>query len=549
MHAQVTTRIRMQPGRLSAVALAALLLAASGVVHAQTGAYRIAGTVVNAVTGDPVQRAVVAVLQEADSHAVSTAVTDSEGHFALAGLAAAKYQLTASRRGYLTGFYDQHEEFNSAIVTGPGEDTEHLTFRLSPDAVLQGMITDDGGDPVQGARVMLFERPRHPVQGAAIVQANSALTDDTGAYEFGDLEAGTYLLAVLAEPWYAIHTPAATGGTETEDQRQTLDVAYPVTYYDSTTDEGSATPVTLTAGDREEADISLRAVPTIRVSVPAPARPGADNSRADLRQMVFGTVTEAESTDFTQSQNAGSVTFGGLAPGHYELSQGNPPQIADLDLSASEQVNANAGVPVSAVTGTLRLSTGQAATGDISLTLARTDAGRGQREFETTAHNGQFRFDTVPAGAWSLGAHEGDKPRPVLRMAWAKSAQAGNAFTVDGTPLQLRVTLSNGETRVMGMARKDGKGFAGAMVLLAPRDPAAWPSLERRDQSDSDGSFALRDVAAGQYTLVAIEHGWDLDWQNAATVARYLARGVAVTVPEGAGATMRLDQPVTVQSP
>ena len=32
--------------------------------------------------------------------------------------------------------------------------------------------------------------------------------------------------------------------------------------------------------------------------------------------------------------------------------------------------------------------------------------------------------------------------------------------------------------------------------------------LIRRDQSDSDGSFALRDVVPGQYTVVAIQDGW-----------------------------------------
>jgi len=36
--------------------------------------------------------------------------------------------------------------------------------------------------------------------------------------------------------------------------------------------------------------------------------------------------------------------------------------------------------------------------------------------------------------------------------------------------------------------------------------------LVRRDQSDSDGIFTLHSVVAGQYTVVAISDGWDLEW-------------------------------------
>ena len=34
---------------------------------------------------------------------------------------------------------------------------------------------------------------------------DTAISDDTGAYEFDNLAKGEYLLAVKAEPWYAMH--------------------------------------------------------------------------------------------------------------------------------------------------------------------------------------------------------------------------------------------------------------------------------------------------------------------------------------------------------
>ena len=54
--------------------------------------------------------------------------------------------------------------------------------------------------------------------------------------------------------------------------------------------------------------------------------------------------------------------------------------------------------------------------------------------------------------------------------------------------------------------------------------------LFRRDQSDLDGTFSLRDVTPGKYTLVAIENGWDLDWSQPEVIAVYAKHGRAVEV-------------------
>jgi hypothetical protein len=125
---------------------------------------------------------------------------------------------------------------------------------------------------------------------------------------------------------------------------------------------------------------------------------------------------------------------------------------------------------------------------------------------------------------------------------------AGDRVTVADRPVSLAVTLSLNQTRVHGFARKDGKGFAGAMMVLVPREPGAYQGLVRRDQSDSDGSFSLRDVPAGLYTVVAIEDGWKLDWQRRDVIARYLPGGVPVTVSAQAGAVVELEKAVAVQA-
>ena len=86
------------------------------------------------------------------------------------------------------------------------------------------------------------------------------------------------------------------------------------------------------------------------------------------------------------------------------------------------------------------------------------------------------------------------------------------------------------------------------MVVLVPRNISAFLGLIRRDQSDSDGSFALRDVVPGQYTVVAIQDGWTLDWAQPQVIGSYLPKGVAVTITENSGKLVRLSEPVPVQA-
>ena len=512
---------------------------------AREGQYRIAGILVNSITGEPVRRATVAVLAESNSRTIASVGSDSEGRFSLERLPAASYQLTASKRGFRTGFFDEHDEFSSAIVTGADQDTTHLVFRLTPNAVLRGVVSGDGGDPVDGARVLLFQRPQHHDPGERTTQVDATVTDDAGAYEFSNLAAGEYLLAVVAEPWYAQHS-SENGPRETKANTE-LDVAYPVTYFDSTNDEAAAAPIVLTAGSRAEANVNLHAVPALHLSIATPRKQDGSIARAELQKTVFGTVVTAESAGFIDSMRTGKVEMNGIAPGRYQLVQGDPPRVVDLDLLASLQVDPNVGSPAAVVTGTLQLDSGLAAPDEVNLTFDRLDNVPGPGQLVAVAHKGRFKFDNVTPGSWTLWAVSGDKALSVVATTTGRAQRAGNIVTVRDQPLNLVVTVSQGATRVEGFATKAGKSVAGAMVVLLPKDTGAWQSLARRDQSNSDGSFALRDVAPGQYTLVAIQDGWSLDWWRPELMGRYLPGGTAVTVTGKSGSLMRLPATVAVQ--
>jgi len=560
----------MPPNTTARLPLFCLLLALAALPSsAQTaGLYRIAGTVVNAVSGEPVRRATVAVLGLEDGRTIQSAQSDNDGHFSLPNLPAAKFQLTASRRGFRTAFYDEHEEFSSAIVTGEGQDTEHLTFRLTPASVLHGVVTGDGGDPVANASVLLFVKPHGHAPGERIAEADSTTTDDTGAYEFADLAAGEYLLAVKAEPWYALHRSVSRALSDV-GASAALDVAYPVTFYDSTTEEASATAIVLAGGNREEANLSLHAVPALHLVVQAPRNQAGTVAQPELRQSIFGKQLTTETATPPGTSPRGTTEFTGVAPGQYELTQGDPPRLANLDASVSQEVDPSLGAPLVAVSGTLRTAYGSVLPYDAMVTLNRLDVPYTQEPVRVLSSNGVINFPAPAPSRWEVTAEGTGKmqgrPLAVLSTTAGSRTRQGNRFTVRDRPLALEVTVSEGETRVEGFVRLAGvpsdrsivagvgdqnKGIAGAMIVLVPhsRTAGAFASLLRRDQSDSDGSFSLRNVVPGAYTVVAIADGWTLDWARPEVIGRYVPGGIAVTVTADSGKIVQLSRPVPVQN-
>src|SRR5438309_7287106 len=163
------------------------------------GSFRIAGTVVNASSGTPLGQALVSIVNTKDPRDAHSMVTSEDGHFEFKQLKAGKYSLKGARRGFVTGFYNQHEQFSTAIVTGVGVDTENLVLRLSPSAVLSGKVIDESGEPVRHANVTLYREDPSP--GAR--RSGRFSGDTTGArgpFEVATLAPGTFYVSAVGTP-------------------------------------------------------------------------------------------------------------------------------------------------------------------------------------------------------------------------------------------------------------------------------------------------------------------------------------------------------------
>jgi len=114
----------------------------------------IEGTVVNAVTGEPVKK--VRLFLQPRSGTPYATTTDSAGHFLIDEVDAGRYSLTASRSGFPDQSYSPHggtREHGSILELASGQDLKEIVFKLVPNAVINGRILDEDGDPLSNISV------------------------------------------------------------------------------------------------------------------------------------------------------------------------------------------------------------------------------------------------------------------------------------------------------------------------------------------------------------------------------------------------------------
>ena len=144
------------------MAMLALFAGVSAQVHAgeqpAPERYSIRGTVVDEAGGHVLSHARVTIALIGGEPLARAVLTGDDGRFDFEDLAPGKYELAARCRGYATRKYLQHGDFASAIVTGPGKDTEKIRFALATSAVISGVVTDESGEAVRHASVELITK-------------------------------------------------------------------------------------------------------------------------------------------------------------------------------------------------------------------------------------------------------------------------------------------------------------------------------------------------------------------------------------------------------
>lgn len=118
----------------------------AGVAQTPDTPQTVSGSVLDAVSGQPVFRALVRL----GSRAV---LTDSEGHFSFANVDPSALNLTAIKPGY---FFAEGLNEPTEISLNPGTLADPVQLRLYPEAIVKGSVSDQNGAPLANVSIEAY---------------------------------------------------------------------------------------------------------------------------------------------------------------------------------------------------------------------------------------------------------------------------------------------------------------------------------------------------------------------------------------------------------
>ncbi|MGH9595349.1 MAG: hypothetical protein ACRD3K_00985, partial [Edaphobacter sp.] len=350
-----------------------------------------------------------------------------------------------------------------------------------------------------------------------------------------------------------------------------LDVAYPTTWFPGVADPMLAETIALRAGDTRQADFHLIPIPSIHMRILLP--PPVDNGPNTPPVRAFPIVQQinpGRGPGFmqvtTRFQGQNQIDIGGLTPGVYQIRLAGPNQQGDssmVEVTANSARTLDMNTPPSDM-GRITLHFDGLGEPDsdsrpgrnASVQVELIDSGRRESYFSNGnegAMLGREKRDAntdrtleVPPGRYEVVLQ--GRPNVFLTGLTAKGAEtAGRYVTVGAGESTLTIHVASGRASLSGISTLDGKPCVGAMVLLVPItiEDANSISFLRQDQSNTDGSFEMANVLPGQYILIAVDHGWQINWGDPATLRRYLMQGVPVELKSAA----MVKQNIVAQTP
>lgn len=506
----------------------------------------IEGQVVDAITGQPVRKAIVTAQNIAGEFMAAGIVTpqtsavstDPAGNFGIQDLQPGRYRLTVQRNGFITMTYGANGSSHpgAPIAVSQGDAVKDLVVRLAPQAVVTGRVVDEDGDPVPEIRIDLLRY--HYARGRKVLQSDGgAETNDLGEYRVAGLAPGNvYLLAHSAHPAAQSANAAAA---RKED--------FVPLYYPGVMDFSSATAVGLASAAELRLDFTLRKVRTVRVRghVANTVNPGsAITVRLTLRNLT------AKPTDPTSTVDAmGNFEIAGVVAGSYWLTAtaqqadrnhaGLPLLIADTDAS-DLNLRIDPGIQI---TGHVTLDgqpAGQLLPPELKGSLFQLEP----RDSEATPFPSTYQSHVMEDGTFQMadvGPDTYDLQLGAVPGYYIKSIRVGQADTaaagivVRAEPVGVEVMLSSTMALIRGVVQDTGgQPVPGAIVVLIPQDKARRiiPSLSRNVVADQNGTFVFGNVVPGDYEVYAWRSVEASAWMDPDFMAPLEGKGTALTVQE-----------------
>jgi protocatechuate 3,4-dioxygenase beta subunit len=513
---------------------------------------KISGTVLNSADGTPLKKVRVTLLQLKDRRAAEPeSVTDSAGRYQIERIDPGQYRLFAERNGFVSQTYGGKQAQRGGGVTislSRGQTRDDLNFKLTPQSVIVGKVTDQDGEPIDEASV---ESLRYSyVEGKRkLIFEETATTNDLGEYRMFGLAPGKcYVKASrpISNDWEPV--PISNGKPEEE---------FTPSYYLNATSPEDAAQVTLSPGAVIQVNLTLRKIRTYRIRGRAiNARTGA--SALDAQITLLPDTPNAPSWDmerYAQVQDRkGSWEFQGVERGSYVV-------IGDQFSNATGRETARTHIDVGGrnvekveltLTPAIELSGRLSAEGrfehkglPLDVYLKGNDRmGTGSGNISGQVNDdGTFKLLGVTQDSYSVRLLNLPENWYVKSVRYGGNDVTYNPidFTEGLTSGELTLTISPDAGQLEGVVLNTAQEpAAGATVVVVPEAHRDQTQLFRTANSDEAGHYVIKGITPGDYKVFAWEAVEPFSYEDPEFLKPYEANGESVSIGEGARANKTL---------
>ena len=481
----------------------------------KSGTGVIKGRVVAADTGAAVRRARV-TLDSGNPLESRSTTTDLEGRYEFADVAAGSYHLSATKGTFVPSEYGQRRPFDrgKAIDVADGQTTEKVDVTLPRGGIVAGVVLDDVGDPVTGARVTAMRLQFRDGKRGLVSIGRTVETNDIGQYRLYGLPPGSYFVSAVAASANPVLPILNSAGSAT-------------TYYPGTLSELEAQRVPVRAGQEKMVpDFTL--VPSRLVKVTGTATSSAGTPVQAVMLMNTAQVSSGGGLSGMTTATVrpdGTFRLNNVAPGEYTI------MAVALNTGTSEQeITAMpltvAGEDIADVT--LTTAKGFSATGQIIFEQGTPPPGLapatlmlvGSPASQFTMTGGIARATIHDDWTFEMKGLLG--PRLFrfgqgLPTGWMIQSVFHASDDITDKPLDVTddidrvvITLTKRPAGVSGTVTDDaGKPVTECSVVIFPEDAALWPPHSARYlralRPADAGTFEAKALPAGNYLVVAID--------------------------------------------
>ena len=458
------------------------------------------GKVLNSVTGEPVRKAQVDLLNKSappkgkpELLGAGSAVTDAAGRFEFTALAPGGYGLAAFRGGFASPNVHGESKFLN-VTLASGEEKRDIVIRLTPLGVITGRILDEDGDPIRQIQVQTMVY-RYTAAGRQLSPRGSATSNDLGEYRIYDVPPGHYYLK-------ASSFESMGGGSSGE--------SYGTSYYPGTPDTAAAAAIEVGAGQTLEG-INLTLHPTRVASIRGRVMNPGNNLLVGLMKFSEG---GSSTTNMGVDDRDGKFELQ-ASPGSYFLTAAStvggqlysaslPIQVGAADLEGIELHL----LPPMEIAGQIRIE-GKTSDKLSRLNIALESGGRRTQSMASLGakEDGSFVLQGLEPAVYQVSA-EAPEELYLKAVRWGDRdvMQSGLDLTQGAAESRLVVVMSANGGQIDGEVEDDQSApVVAATVTLVPSGAPLSKSLFKSALTSPAGHFHMQGIAPGSYKLFAWE--------------------------------------------